>query len=112
MGEFELIKKYFACPSLSGKEGNKPKDWVGIGDDCALLSLPEGVQLAQSLDTLVETVHFPAQCDAFQLGYRALAVSLSDLAAMGADPHSFILGLTMPEAKEAVSYTHLTLPTI
>ncbi len=73
---------------------------TGIGDDCALLTIPQGMQLAQSLDTLVETVHFPAGCDPFQLAYRALAVNLSDLAAMGAEPHSFTLGLTLPEVTE------------
>ena len=100
IGEFELIRKYFARPELSGEQGKYADGLVGIGDDCALLTIPQGMQLAQSLDTLVETVHFPADCDPFQLGYRALAVNLSDLAAMGAEPHSFTLGLTLPSVNE------------
>lgn len=101
IGEFELIRKYFARPELSGEQGKYADGLVGIGDDCALITPPQGMQLAQSLDTLVETVHFPANSDPFQLGYRALAVNLSDLAAMGAEPHSFTLGLTLPEVDEA-----------
>lgn len=101
IGEFELIRKYFACPELSGVQGKYADGIkVGIGDDCALLDIPQGVMLAQSLDTLVESVHFPQNSDPQHLGYRALAVNLSDLAAMGAEPHSFILGLTLPEVDE------------
>ncbi|EPN35932.1 thiamine monophosphate kinase, partial [Pseudomonas syringae pv. actinidiae ICMP 19096] len=69
---------------------------LGIGDDCALLALPLGEQLAISTDTLVADVHFPAVCDPFLLGQRALAVSASDLAAMGARPVAFTLALTLP----------------
>ena len=94
LGEFDLIRHYFERPEL---RSNRP-DVLGIGDDCALLSVPSGMQLAQSLDTLVAGVHFPEQCDPFLLGYRALATNLSDLAAMGAQPHSFTLGLTLPES--------------
>ncbi|WP_252178447.1 thiamine-phosphate kinase [Endozoicomonas sp. 4G] len=94
LGEFDLIRSFFDRPGLR----SHLTDVVGIGDDCALLSLQAGQQLAQSLDTLVEGVHFPKSCDPYLLGYRALAVNLSDLAAMGAKPHSFTLGLTMPEA--------------
>ncbi|MRI32805.1 thiamine-phosphate kinase [Endozoicomonas sp. OPT23] len=94
LGEFDLIRDFFDRSELRSKRS----DVVGIGDDCALLSVPEGFQLAQSLDTLVEGVHFPVDCDPFYLGYRSLAVNLSDLAAMGATPHSFTLGLTLPEA--------------
>ena len=100
VGEFELIRKYFARPELSGAEGKYADGLVGIGDDCALLTVPPDRQLAQSMDTLVESVHFPIKADPFQLGYRALAVNLSDLAAMGAEPHSFTLGLTLPRADE------------
>ncbi|WP_313520161.1 AIR synthase related protein, partial [Pseudomonas sp.] len=69
---------------------------LGIGDDCALLDLPPGEQLAVSTDTLVSGVHFPDACDALLLGQRALAVSASDLAAMGATPLGFTLALTLP----------------
>ena len=94
LGEFDLIRHYFERPEL---RSSRP-DVLGIGDDCALLSVPSGMQLAQSLDTLVAGVHFPEQCDPFLLGYRALATNLSDLAAIGAQPHSFTLGLTLPES--------------
>lgn len=62
MGEFELIRHYFAAaPCAQGGEAVA----LGIGDDCALLSLPPGEQLAISTDTLVAGVHFPAVCDPF-----------------------------------------------
>ncbi|WP_067587570.1 thiamine-phosphate kinase [Endozoicomonas ascidiicola] len=97
VGEFELIQKYFARSELTAPEGKASPVALGIGDDCALLDIPSGMQLAQSMDTLVEGVHFPKNAPPFALGYRALAVNLSDLAAMGAEPHSFTLGLTLPD---------------
>ena len=98
MGEFELIRRFFAtAPCAQGGEGVA----LGIGDDCALLELPPGEQLAVSTDTLVAGSHFPLQHDPFLLGQRALAVSASDLAAMGATPIGFTLALTLPEADEA-----------
>ena len=100
MGEFELIKRYFARPEIAQIQGQYTSSILGIGDDCALFDIPSHMQLAQSLDTLVEGVHFPRECDPFALGYRALAVNLSDLAAMGAEPHSFTLGLTLPRVSE------------
>ncbi|MGI9275792.1 MAG: thiamine-phosphate kinase [Endozoicomonas sp.] len=96
LGEFDLIRTYFDRPELRSHRS----DVLGIGDDCALLTVPSGMQLAQSLDTLVCGVHFPRNCDPFLLGYRALAVNLSDLAAMGAEPHSFTLGLTLSESDD------------
>ena len=69
---------------------------VGPGDDCALLSIPADRQLAVTTDTLVESVHFPANCDPALLARRALRVNLSDLAAMGARPLGFQLALTLP----------------
>lgn len=94
MGEFELIRNYFAAASCA-----QPGEGVvlGIGDDCALLSVPPGEQLAISTDTLVAGVHFPDACDPFLLGQRALGVSASDLAAMGATPLAFTLALTFPD---------------
>ncbi|MDQ0652226.1 thiamine-phosphate kinase [Pseudomonas cedrina] len=93
MGEFELIRKYFAAaPCAQGGEGIA----LGIGDDCALLALPAGEQLAISTDTLVAGVHFVDPCDPFLLGQRSLAVAVSDLAAMGAHPLAFTLALTTP----------------
>lgn len=94
LGEFDLIRHFFDRPELRSTRS----DVLGIGDDCALLSVPDGYQLAQSLDTLVSGVHFPVKCDPFLLAYRALATNISDLAAMGAKPHSFTLALTIPES--------------
>ena len=98
MNEFDLIARYFNQPALTGQPGCEGGVVVGIGDDCAVVSVPDGLQLVQSIDTLVEGVHFPAGIDPALLGWRALAVSVSDLAAMGAKPHSFFLALTLPKA--------------
>jgi len=93
MGEFELIRNFFAAaPCAQGGEGVA----LGIGDDCALLAVPAGEQLAISTDTLVAGVHFADPCDPFLLGQRSLAVAVSDLAAMGATPLAFTLALTLP----------------
>ena len=94
MNEFTLIANYFTklIPSSLNT--------TGIGDDCAILSIPQHLQLVQSVDTLVQGVHFPLDCDPALLGYRALSICLSDLAAMGASPHSFLLSLTLPQADE------------
>ena len=93
MGEFELIRNFFAAaPCAQGGEGVA----LGIGDDCALLDVPPGEQLAISTDTLVAGVHFADPCDPFLLGQRSLAVAASDLAAMGATPLAFTLALTLP----------------
>lgn len=95
MGEFELIRRFFAAARCA-----QPGEGValGIGDDCALLELPVGEQLAISTDTLVAGSHFPLEHDPYLLGQRALAVSASDLAAMGATPIGFTLALTLPAA--------------
>ncbi len=95
MDEFSLIRTMFQRPELTAAGGQLD---MGIGDDCALVPLPQNHQLVQSIDTLVEGVHFPVGGDPFLIGYRSLAVSVSDLAAMGAVPHSFFLALTLPEA--------------
>jgi len=93
MGEFELIRNYFAAaPCAQGGDGVA----LGIGDDCALLAVAPGEQLAISTDTLVAGVHFADPCDPFLLGQRSLAVAVSDLAAMGARPIAFTLALTLP----------------
>lgn len=90
-GEFELIKRYFAD---RGGEGVV----LGVGDDAALLEVPEGHELVAATDTLVAGVHFPDDCPARAIGHRALAVNLSDLAAMGAEPRWALLALTLPAA--------------
>lgn len=71
---------------------------LGIGDDAALLAVPPGQELAVAIDTLVEGVHFPAGTAAADVGWKALAVNLSDLAAMGATPAWALLALTLPHA--------------
>ncbi len=96
MGEFELIRHYFAAAACARAGGDVV---LGIGDDCALLAVPAGEQLVISTDTLVAGVHFPDPCDPCLLGQRALAVSTSDLAAMGATPIGFTLALSLPTAE-------------
>jgi thiamine-monophosphate kinase len=91
--EFGLISRFFA-----GKRHCRSSTHLGIGDDCALLKVPEGHQLAVTTDTMVENVHFLRSMDPRQLGFKLLAVNLSDLAAMGAEPIAVSLALTMPEA--------------
>ena len=95
--EFEIIRRYFA---ESGLGFTKPGVEIGIGDDAALLQIPEGKLLAVSMDVLVESVHFPPLADAALIANRALAVNLSDLAAMAAQPFCFTLGLVMPAEDE------------
>ena len=96
MSEFNLINHYFK--SLSHDVSMKRDDVVlGIGDDCAILQIPDGKQLVVSTDTLVSGVHFPENTSAYDIGYKSLAVNLSDLAAMGAEPAWATLCLTLPE---------------
>ncbi|HET7664445.1 MAG TPA: AIR synthase related protein, partial [Rhodanobacteraceae bacterium] len=71
---------------------------LGIGDDAALLAPPAGHELAVAIDTLVEGVHFSVGTAPADIGWKALAVNLSDLAAMGATPAWAVLALTMPQA--------------
>lgn len=95
-GEFELIRRYF------NRATPQRKDVIqGIGDDCALLLMGESQTLAMSTDTLVVGTHFLANIAPADLGYKALAVNLSDLAAMGADPAWLTLALTMPAVDDA-----------
>lgn len=95
-GEFELIAHYFS------RLGPRPKELLlGVGDDCALIHPPPGMDLALSLDTLVEGRHFLPDVDPRSLGHKALAVNLSDLAAMGATPAFATLALTLPRIDEA-----------
>ena len=74
---------------------------VGIGDDSAVLEVPPGHELVVCTDTLVEGVHFPSGTRPEAIGHKALAVNLSDLAAMGARPTFFFLALTLPAADPA-----------
>nr|WP_141056478.1 thiamine-phosphate kinase [Tepidiphilus succinatimandens] len=99
MNEFALIERFFADPAAH----EPPPSWLrlGIGDDAALLAEENGWETAITCDTLVEGRHFLAGADPEELGWKALAVNLSDLAAMGAVPTGFLLALTLPEADEA-----------
>ena len=74
---------------------------LGIGDDAALLRAPRGCDLVQTTDALVEQVHFLPGSPPRSLGHRALAINLSDLAAMGASPAWALLSLTLPQVDEA-----------
>ena len=100
LSEFSLIERYFANLSRSKVLASSEID-LGIGDDCCLLSIPDNQQLALSIDTLNANVHFPAEASADLIAQRALAVSVSDLAAMGARPLAFSLALSMPESDQA-----------
>jgi len=91
LAEFDLIARYFSdCGHPRGDVA------LGIGDDCALLRVPGGKQLVVGVDTLVEAIHFPPDTAPGDLGYKSLAVNLSDLAAMGAQPAWATLALTLP----------------
>jgi thiamine-monophosphate kinase len=96
LGEFELIDRYFKRPV--GAAGLRPDVILGIGDDAALLRPPQGIDLVAAVDTLVAGRHFPVDSDPRSIGHRALAVNLSDLAAMGATPAWATLALTIPTA--------------
>ena len=94
MHEFNLIQKYFTWE-------NPPTDVaISVGDDAAVLDIPSGKQLVTSIDTLISGVHFPEDTPPSSIGHKALAVNLSDLAAMGATPKWFTLALTIPEIDE------------
>lgn len=95
LAEFDLIKRYFAVHAPQ-----HPFNRLGIGDDCALLNLPADYQLAVTTDTMVENVHFFPDADPYLLGHKLLAVNLSDLAAMGAEPFAVTLALTLPKVDE------------
>ncbi len=94
-GEFSLIARYFDRVRSSRLDVE-----TGIGDDCALLNIPEKQTLAISTDTLVCGIHFLPDIAPADLACKALAVNVSDLAAMGADPAWLTLALTLPEVNE------------
>jgi len=97
MSEFDLIKRLqerICAPAAAYRR----QCVVGIGDDAAVLAPPPNRQLVVCTDTLVEGVHFPIGTAADSVGHKALAVNLSDLAAMGAEPAWFFLALTLPAA--------------
>lgn len=89
-GEFHRIATYFA-PLARGSEAS-----LGLTDDAALLSVPEGMELAVTADTLVESIHFFGDEPADALAQKSVRVNLSDLAAMGAKPHGYFLSISLP----------------
>ncbi|PTA50971.1 thiamine-phosphate kinase [Shewanella morhuae] len=95
MKEFQLIECYFSNRGPTRRDVK-----LGIGDDCALVQPAENKSIAISCDTLVENVHFFPDMPPAALGYKALAVNLSDLAAMGAEPAWMTLALTLPDVDE------------
>jgi thiamine-monophosphate kinase len=95
LGEFDIIARYFATPRPQGDV------LLGIGDDAAVLNVRADRKLVVAMDTIVDGVHFPIGTAATDIGYRALAVNLSDLAAMGAEPSWMTLSLALREANEA-----------
>ena len=93
LSEFDIIRRYFTRPVK--------RALLGVGDDCALIAAEAGTVFAVSTDMLVEGRHFHVGADPDKLGHKALAVNLSDLAAMGAAPRYATLALALPEADEA-----------
>ncbi|CAH9017441.1 thiamine-phosphate kinase [Candidatus Nitrosacidococcus sp. I8] len=91
LDEFSIIKQFFTRNTYSRRDVT-----LGIGDDCALVTVPENYELALTIDTLIEGVHFTKSTHPEALGHKALAVGLSDLAAMGATPAWATLALTIP----------------
>ena len=96
MTEFEIIRTYFATQPVQRADVR-----VGIGDDAAVVQAPPSMETVITTDILVAGVHFSENVDPADLGHKALAVNLSDLAAMGAAPAWFLLDLTLPKADEA-----------
>lgn len=96
MKEFSLIDTYF-----KSAESKRKDVLIGIGDDCAITQIPPGQALATTTDTLVSGVHFLADAPARAIAQKAIAVNLSDLAAMGAEPAWISLSLTLPAIDEA-----------
>lgn len=92
LNEFEIIRRYFQRPP------QQPSVACAVGDDCAVLSVPAEQQLVVSMDTLVAGRHFPSTAAPDEIASRAFCTALSDLAAMGAEPLWFTLGLTLPQA--------------
>ncbi len=95
MNEFSIIQRFFTKQSVSRKDVI-----LGIGDDAAITAPPLDHHLVTTTDTLVSGVHFPIETDPYDIGWKSLAVNLSDLAAMGATPAWLTLALTLPEVDE------------
>ena len=90
MAEFSIIDTYFNRKNAHSVD-------LGVGDDSALLTPPPQQQLVICADTLIAGRHFPMNTDPHAIGWKAVAVNLSDIAAMGATPHSILLALSLPQ---------------
>lgn len=101
LGEFDLIQRFFQKQSEMMLAKNPGSISLGIGDDCALLKTEPNHEIAVTSDMLVEGRHFFADANPEYLGWKALAVNLSDLAAMGAQPIGFTLAIALPKADTA-----------
>ncbi len=95
LGEFSLIQQFFSHTE-AGHNPHKPV--LDIGDDGAVLDIPAGYQLVQTIDTLISGRHFPEDTAPGDIGYKAVAVNVSDLVAMAADPAWFVLSLSLPHS--------------
>ena len=95
MAEFSIIERF--CKNLGASHSETR---LAVGDDAAVIAIPEGMELAISADTMVEGVHFFTDTDPALLAHKILAVNLSDMAAMGAEPKWATLALTLPELNE------------
>ncbi|MBT8132606.1 MAG: thiamine-phosphate kinase, partial [Gammaproteobacteria bacterium] len=95
LNESDIINRYFF------KERIRSDVVLGIGDDAAVIRPVPGMDIVSAIDTIVEGVHFPAGFAAADIAYRALAVNLSDLAAMSAQPAWALLSLSLPSLDEA-----------
>ena len=96
LAEFSLIEKYFSTLGPARSDV-----LLAVGDDAAQVVLPPNMTLVAAIDTMVAGVHFPENTSAVDVGYKLLAVNLSDIAAMGAEPTWFTLALTLPHSDEA-----------
>lgn len=97
--EFEIIRRFFVNQK-TGRQTSRSDVVLGIGDDAALLTPPSGQTLVVTSDTLVSGIHFPESTSPKSIGYKSLAVNLSDLASMGAEPAWFTLSITLPNDNE------------
>lgn len=95
MAEFSIIDTYFNRQTVTSTDVNSVD--LGIGDDSALLTPPPNQQLVICADTLVAGRHFPLNTAAHAIGWKSVAVNLSDIAAMAAKPHSILLALSLPQ---------------
>ena len=95
IAEFDIIDRYFK------RSTSDPSIQVPMGDDAAIIEIPPDKQLVVSTDTFIENIHFPKNTSAKNIAHKALAVNLSDLAAMGATPTWVTLALSLHEAKDS-----------